>query len=63
MIFDDEGSAFMREFKRLLICDCETGKRDGKLVAIQRLQDSEEIINSILSTLYQKIPSDFNSVK
>ena len=48
----------MRQVKRLLICDCESGDKGGKLIAIQGLRDSEEIVNSILSVLYKKKPSD-----
>jgi hypothetical protein len=48
----------MREVKRQLTRDCESGKGGGKLVAIQGLRDTEEVVNSILSVLYQKKPSD-----
>ena len=61
LVSDDYDSAYMRQVKRLLICDCESGERRGKLIAIQGLRDSEEIINSMLSVLYQKKPSDVNT--
>jgi hypothetical protein len=48
----------MRQIKRLLISDCESDERGGKIIAIQGLRDAEEIVNSILSALYQKKSSD-----
>jgi hypothetical protein len=48
----------MRIVKRVLMRDCESDNRDGKLVAIQGLLDAEEIVNSMLSVLYQKKSSD-----
>jgi hypothetical protein len=36
--------------------DCELGKGGGKLIAIQSIQETEEIINFMLSILYQKKP-------
>jgi hypothetical protein len=48
----------MRQIKRLLIHDCDSDKMGGKLVAIQSHRDAEEIVNSMLSVLYQNKPSD-----
>lgn len=48
----------MRQVKRLLMRDLQSDKGDGKLVAIQGLRDTEEIINSVLSVLYQKKTSE-----
>ena len=47
----------MSQIKRLLIRDDESVDRGGKIIAIQGLH-SEEIVNSMLSVLYQKKPSD-----
>jgi hypothetical protein len=35
----------------------ESGKKGGKLVAIQNLQDFEEILKATLSVSYQEKPS------
>ena len=48
----------MRQVKRLLTHECESGKGGGKLVVIQGIRDTEEVVNSMLSVLYQKKPSD-----
>ena len=48
----------MRQVKRLLQRDCQSDKGGGKLVAIQGPRDTEEIVNSLLSVLYQNKPSE-----
>jgi hypothetical protein len=48
----------MRQVKRLLMRNFETDKKGGTLIAIQDLRDTEEIVNSMLSVLYQRKPSE-----
>lgn len=58
MVSDDTDSAYMRQAKRLLTRDCESGRGGGKLVAVQGLRDTEEIVNSVLSATYQRRAPD-----
>ena len=48
----------MRQVKRLIMRDCESGKAEGTLVATQGRRDTEEIVISMLTALYQKKSSE-----
>ena len=48
----------MRQVNRLLTRELQSDMGDGKLVAIQGLRDTDEMINSLLSVLYQRKPSE-----
>ena len=48
----------MRQVKRLLMRECDSGKEGGKIVAIQGPRDTGDIVNAMLSVLYHKESSD-----